>query len=717
MRVVFLKSLRTLAVASRAFLCALLFTASAGIFPAENRAQEQKKRPNLLLITIDTVRADHLGCYGYKGGTSPNLDALAAGGVLFTEAHAHVPLTLPSHANILTGRLPSTLNLRVNGLRMKSGTPNLALALKKKGYTTSAVVSSVIIDRNRGLAEGFDFYDDAMNLGPKGGGGSLGEKRAEETTRVALAESKKFTQGPFFLWVHYYDPHTEYIPPEPYKEKFAKVPYDGEIAYMDAQIGALLGGMEKAGLMENTIVAIAADHGESLEEFGESEHGVFIYEPVMHVPLIFAWKGHIPEGKRVAGLCGLVDIAPTLCELMGLPPVGTDGSSLVQSTSSGRVNPERSLYIESYHGYFGYGWAPLRGIMDGKYKFIQAPKPELYEWHVSEKNNLIQGLPSERMRLSELLARYPEADKGEKDQMERLLSDPSNQETLKQLLSLGYLSGRGQNPDNKGLLDPKDVISFEDDLMRARDLLEGYKVKEGIDLLLGLLKVNPTNIQALSMLGKAYLGMKDLAKAKVCFDEILKLRPQMENAHVSLGAIYETQGEIDLAIREYRAALTVNPRLPEAITSLSQVLINQKKYAEAESILDDAVIEGVGSSEIYFKLGNALAAQAKWERAKWAFTKSISMDPRKCQAMATLGNIAAKEGKVDEAISIYERALRIEAKNPYYLEAVGSLYLNGKRDPKKALPYYQRALDASPYGQNAARLKKIIAELKAESGR
>jgi arylsulfatase A-like enzyme/Tfp pilus assembly protein PilF len=672
-------------------------------------APPKSDRPNLLLVTLDTTRADHIGCYGKKDASTPNLDALSKEGVTFSQMHAHVPLTLPSHADILTGRLPSSLNLRVNGLRLKEGTATLATALKKKGYYTCAAVAAVVIDRNRGLAQGFDLYDDTMTLGPRGGGPPE-ERRAEETTRAAL-KAVRSARGPYFLWVHYYDPHYEYRPPEPFAKKFSKQPYDGEIAYMDEQFGVLLDTLRKEGKMDNTILVVAGDHGEGLMEFGEKQHGVFLYEPMMHVPCWMVWKGHLPGGRRVDALCGLTDLAPTLCTLLGITLPAMDGADLAPSIRG--KGSDRNIYMESYHGYFTYGWAPLRGILSGTLKYIESPKSELYAWRTGEKDNILRSKPSEAKAMSALLKKYPEADQGERAMMENLLKDPSNAETLRQLMSLGYLSGKGQSPDQKGLLDAKDAISIEGEMASAKELLDMSKDEEGIALLLSILKRNPANVPALSMLGNAYLARKEYEKARVCFEEELRLKPQMETAHLNLGTVYKRQGKKDLAMREYRAALVINPRFPEAASSLAGMYIDQKKHTEALTVLNEALKNGAESGDLYFELGLAEAMGSNFDRARWAFTKSVSLDPTRHESMANLGRIAFQQGKLDEAISQYERAVRLDSRNATYLATLGSLYLNGKDDPDRALQYYSKALSADPYGAEAPRLREMVRDLQS----
>lgn len=689
---------------------AALLTA-AGLFSAAG--VQAQAPPNLLLITLDTVRADHLGCYGDEKARTPVLDGLAREGALFENARSHVPLTLPSHATLLTGLLPSSLNLRVNGLPLKKGVPTLATLLKEKGYTTLAVVSSVILERERGLAPGFDSYDDRMTQPPRGGGAPE-ERKAEEVTKAALEALGK-VRGPFFLWVHYYDPHYEYRPPEPFAKAFAQNPYDGEIAYMDQEIGRLLQGMEKAGLLQRTLVAVAGDHGEGLMEHGERQHGVFLYEYALNVPLILRWPGRIPAGLRVKDLCGLVDVMPTVLDLLGQPIPRTDGRSLLPLLRGGSL-PPRPLYAESYHGYFTYGWAPLRALMDREWKFIEAPKPELYRYRVSETENLVLKEPARVEAFRRVLAAFPAADAGEKAEMERLLKDPSNAETLRQLMSLGYLSGGGVRPDAQGLLDPKDVISIEEELRSVTDLLDRGEKTQGKELLLSILKRNPENIPALSMLGLTYLQEGQYDRARVCFEREIALKPQMETAHLNLGTVHKRQGRLALAEKEYRAALALSPRFVEAAANLAQVLLDQNRRAEARKVLEEALAQGLSSSDLHFEMGILEAGDGRWEAARFAFTKAFSLDPRRHEALANLGRIAFQQGRVDEAIAQYERALRLAPREAAYLATLGSLYLNEKNDPHKARSYFQRALDADPYGPQAPDLREILKGLRDVEG-
>ncbi len=699
-------SVRRLTAVAISFLFLFLSTGQ----PAAGEPNEPAP-PSLLIVTLDTTRSDHIGCYGYGKGATPHLDSLASRGVQFLDAHTPVPLTLPAHATILTGLLPSSLNLRVNGLVLSGEHPTLATLLRDRGYSTGAVVSSVILDRTRGLNKGFETYIDKMTLIPRGGGPPE-ERRAVEVTDDALSIAEKMNK-PFFLWVHYYDPHYDYRPPSPYKEKFQEVPYDGEIAYMDAEFGRLLEGLKRQGRLENTLIVVAGDHGESLGEYQERQHGVFIYEPTMHVPLWMVWDGHLPAGRKIQGICGLADLAPTVAGYLGFTLGTSDGSDLRPAVVSGETE-SRPQYMESYHGYFTYGWSPLRGVLSDRYKYIEAPHPELYEWRISEKENLFAKKLQTARTYEELLAEYPVADEGEKEAMEKLLTDPSNAETLRQLMSLGYVSGVHQSPNRPGLLDPKDVIGIEEEVRNAHDLLDMGQSDEGISKLKGILKRNPENVPALSMLGAAYLERGELERAKVCFQNEILLKPQMDTAHFHLGTVYKREGNFKGAEKEYLAALILNPRLPEASANLAKIYLETGRHGDALTLLNEALESGAESADLYFELGVAEAVRKNWERARWAFTKTLSLDPTRHEAMANMGRLAYQQGRIDESISHYERALKIAPRSVQYLATLGSIYLSDKDDLRKALRYYQRALSADPYGPEANNLSQLVRELQAQ---
>jgi len=686
-----------------ALLCFLFFS------PFALTAQS----PNVLLITLDTTRADHVGCYGGKNVSTPNLDALAAKGVLFEEARAHCPLTLPSHATILTGKFTSTLNVKVNGSPLDQKFPLIQEKFKQKGYKTFAMVSAVILQQAMGLSRGFDIYDDRMAVTPKKGD-SPEERRAEETTTAALAAMEN-TKSPYFLWVHYYDPHYEYDPPEPYKQKFRDRPYDGEIAYMDAQIGRLMNGLSQKGLLKNTLIVVAGDHGEGLMEHGERTHGTFLYEYALRVPLIMAFDGRIPSGKRVSGLCALSDVAPTILELAAVQATGFDGRSLVPMFREGAWQ-DRAMYIESYNGFMDFGWAPLRGIVDRDYKFIDAPKPELYRYRTSEYKNIYREEPEQASKLRKELSRYPDTDAAQKTQIEKFLKDPSNADNLKQLMSLGYLSGLGMRPDNPGLMDPKDGIGIVEEVMKGMEVRDMGRMDEAKGIFLGIIKKNPTNIPALLCLGQIYLKENELEKAKICFQQELALKPCTDEAHLDLGTIFERQGNLASAEKEYRAAITVNPRQATAVANLSRILMDQKRPKEAKDVLEKALGSQIESADVYFQAGVLCAMESDFKNAEQYFKRTLSLDPLRYEATANLAQIAARTGRTDEAISLYEEAVKTSPKRADYYQWLGWLYQNARKDGAKALYYYKKALAIDPDGKESGQLRQMISKLERETG-
>lgn len=667
--------------------------------------------PNVILITLDTTRADHIGCYIGKEGFTPNIDEIAKKGILFEEARCNVPLTLPSHANILTGKNSSSLNLRVNGLELNPKHTLIQEVLKKKGYNTVAVVSSIILEKTRGLSKGFDIYNDKMTKIPKSGGPPE-ERKAEEATNATLQEMEKI-KPPYFLWVHYYDPHYDYNPPSPYNIKFEKNLYDGEIAYMDEQIGRLLKSLSEKGKLKNTLIVVVGDHGEGLTEHNERQHGVFLYEYALHIPLIFSYEGVLPQNKKISEMVSVTDIAPTIIDFVNEKMEGVDGRSLLGLIKESKWQ-ETPIYIETYHGYFNYGWAPLRGIMDREYKFIDAPKPELYRYRESEFKNIYTEKSEIVKKFRRELSKYPPADEGTLKELENFLKDPSNSENLKALMSLGYISGSNMNPNQKGLLDPKDGIAMEEELRTAQEVRDSGNLEKAKEMLLSIIKRNPTNVPALSILGGIYLYENKLEEAKVVFLEQIKLKPQMDSAHLNLGSVYKRLGNLELAEKEYRAALTVNPRMSEAVANLSQLWINQNRLKEAKELLEKAIQNQMENSDIYFEAGILYAMESNFEKARYCFTKTVSLNPMNHQALANLGRIAFKQNKYDEAISYYERAARIAYSSSEYYATLGSLYLNGKNDIDKAIFYFRKALAADPYGKSANELRQMIQGLEEE---
>src|SRR6266571_943104 len=348
--------------------------------------------PDVLLITIDTLRADHVGAYGYAAAQTPGLDRLAREGVLLEEAVAQVPQTRPSHASLFTGRYPFEHGIRDNiSAPLPSKIPTLATLLARAGYDTAAFIGAYPVSRASGLDQGFATFDDPFGAGeatpphptlsPRGerdGWEPRSERRASEVVDRALAWLGKPHDKPFFLWIHLYDPHAPYESPAPFRQRFAKHPYDGEIAYADAQANRLLAWLDRARRRANTMVVATSDHGEGLGDHRESEHMLLVYDSTLRVPMLVSWPGHLRAGARVGGQFRSVDLLPTVLDLLALPPVPTSGASRAAALREGARIPESESYAESLYGSLHFGYAPLRALRGHGWKYVDAPRAELY---------------------------------------------------------------------------------------------------------------------------------------------------------------------------------------------------------------------------------------------------------------------------------------------------------------------------------------------------
>ncbi|MBZ5688261.1 MAG: sulfatase [Acidobacteriia bacterium] len=364
--------------------------ASAGASPVPQSAASRP--PNVILITLDTTRADRMGFLGSNRGLTPNLDALAHEATVFSRAYAQVPLTTPSHAAILTGTYPQFNHVSYMGDPLGKGLPFLPEILHRNGYKTAAFVGALVLDPTKlapGFDQGFDVYDAGFHRRRRGEDNyhSL-ERRGEEVLSRASAWLSKHSAGPFFLWIHLYDPHDPYTPPEPYRTRYQADPYDGEIAYTDFVVGRLISDLRKRGLFENSLIAVMADHGEAFGEHGEKHHGIFLYDETIHVPLLFKLpRQH--SATKVETRVGLVDVAPSILQALHLPvPHAMQGQALLSSKTPDRMlrpgqrsdsSARRAVYSESGYGHLSFGWSMLKAWRAGNYLYVDAPERELYD--------------------------------------------------------------------------------------------------------------------------------------------------------------------------------------------------------------------------------------------------------------------------------------------------------------------------------------------------
>ncbi len=557
---------------------------------------------NVLLVTLDTTRADRLGCYGAPGDPTPRLDALAGGGVRFERAITVAPITLPSHATILTGLYPPNHGVRDNGeFPLAPSHVTLAELLGAQGYETAAFVSAFVLDGRFGLRQGFDHYDD--RVGPPSGEQSVEDRPAGEVTDAAVAWlGGRQSDRPFFAWVHYFDPHIPYAAPEPFRSRFAQEPYTAEIAYMDSEIDRLMRSVEAQGLSDRTLVVVAADHGESLGEHGESTHAMFIYESTMRIPLIVSNPSLFRQAPHVdASLVSVVDIFPTVLELIGVPDIPEhDGRYLFDT----ETDPHRRVYLETLAPYLDHGWSGLFGLRDGEHKLIQAPRPEFYDLVADpqEATNLYNDPPSavrpalEEMEreLGEMLAGWPDAGSIAAG------ARPLDPQALERLESLGYVGGVSR-PRERGLEDPKEMVPLIEEIDRAQAMAGNGQVAEAIRLLQRIDARSPDNPTVLAR----------------------------------LALLLSIQGRDVDAERTLRRELEIRPSARSQVL-LAQFLLKRREVDEAESLLVRAIEADPENSVAIVTLGDLAAEKKEWEKARELYLRARRVDPVQTKAMIDL---------------------------------------------------------------------------------
>ena len=669
----------------------LVVTALGGAwFLARRRAP-----PNLLLITIDTLRADHVGCYGDRQAATPVLDALAARGTRFATAVAHVPLTTPSHASILTGLTPLRHGIRDNGgFALPAGLPTLASAMKDAGYRRAAFVSGFPLDRRFGLDRGFETYDDRLPYGDDPRRAAYVERRADATTDAAL----RWLDGldprdrrPWLLFVHYFDPHAPYDPPPEYRRgRFAEHPYDGEIAFVDAQLGRLLRWLDAHGLTGRTVVLATSDHGESLGEHGEDTHGVFVYDSTLRVPWIMAGPG-VPPGRVARTVARGIDVTPTLLELAGLrAPSSMEGRPLRAAATQELA--DAPAYVESRFAFLQLGWAPLAGWRTARYKLVLAPRKELYALD-TDPHETANRLGSER----ETAARLQTALQAALAVKTPDAAHRADTETLERLRTLGYV-GNGEaaavDVDSAGRRDPKDAIALlrrvETGLAEARSDPE-----RAIRELTAAIEEDPRMALAWRYRAIAYAERKDYAAA---IADLRRLEADGRGSGDGLVLLAEClwrTGHAQEALPVLDRAAAALPGSPEPLLGRARALRSLRRDADAvvtyQQILDHVPEQPEalrGLADLALARGDAAGAAALYERIRRA-------DPADAGALVKLGVVAMREGRVEEAIADFRQALALQPQHPEALLDLGGALARSGR-PAEAVPYLERALQVGP---------------------
>jgi arylsulfatase A-like enzyme/tetratricopeptide (TPR) repeat protein len=566
---------------------------------------------SVVLISIDTLRADRTGPYGYRKGRTPTLDRLAREGIVVDDVYSHVPLTLPAHASMLTGLLPPRHEVRDNlGFRLGEGHLTLAERFKAAGLATGGAVSAYVLRSQTGIAQGFDTYDDALVVDTASQ--SLGSLQRDGGIAVDSLLGFVAAQGErrFFAFLHLYEPHSPWKPPERFQDLGS--PYDGDVAHADELLGRFLEGLRARKLLDRVILAVTSDHGEGLLDHGEEEHGIFLYREAVHVPLLLRLPGGAGAGTRVAGPIAQVDLAPTLLELAGLDSTGTDGQSLRAELATGKTRP-RTVYSETLYPRYHLGWSELYAASEGRFRLIRAPRPELYDLERDplEKENLARERPQAVASMDAWLSRVvgsvttPEA---------------VDAETREKLAALGYVGGGAGTLATGDLPDPKDRIASYESFKRALVLRQAGRDAEAVEQFRKVVAENPLMTDAWESLGLSLIRLDREREGIAALNQVLEIDPLRADTHMALAKLYGLQGKTDRAARH--AELGAGREPAKGFELLAQILMDAKRPREA----------------------------ADFAR------RSLAADPQRMMSHFILGILAKQQGRCEEALASFRAA-------------------------------------------------------------
>ena len=641
-------------------LCAVVIALASCSAKHEKASQPERStlRPlNVVVVTIDTLRPDHLQCYGDENIRTPTIDALAQRGVLFENAVAQAPLTPPSHASIFTGQYPTVHHVRnTGGFILPSSARPLAKILQEQGWDTAAFVSSAVLKKVVGFNNGFAVYDDEMpRQGSKEEFGEDAERPGGETVDRALRWLNAQSGKPYFLWVHLYDPHLPYNPPSPFKEEYKGRPYDGAIAYADEQVGRLLDAVKKKAPADKTIVAVLSDHGESLSEHGEFTHGVFLYDATLRIAFLMAGPG-IPAGLRVKQQVRSIDFLPTLISLLGgSAPNDIQGVTLTPAFSGAKTNTAIS-YEETLYPKLALGWAELRAIRTNHWKYIRAPKPELYDLTQDSREtiNVIQQHPDEVAKLAAQLNTMVGSSPSERVELKMI-----DERQMDQLKSLGYLGGfspqhydlNGQGPD------PKDKVGILKLLYEAENPAAHIPQNARIALLQRALHEDVSNPSLYHQLGGELEKSGRYDEALRLYESALQHGVENGRLHSRIADLCLRKGDKDRAIAEYETAARFNPSDLEGQSNLATAYLEKGRVDDAERAFKFVVAGDPNSAAAHNGLGLIAIQKHDIPSAKTEFEQAVKLDPELVEAQMNLGLIYEMEGDKTRARACFEAFL------------------------------------------------------------
>ena len=656
----------------------------------------------VILITIDTLRSDHLPAYGYHDVDTPAIDAFRSDAILFDRAYSHIPLTFPSHATMFTGRLPFENGVRDNiGFHLDPKVPTLPALLKGNGYATGAAVSAFVLRRETGISRGFDFYDD--NIDPANNGGNVGrvQRKGNETSELAKKWIGEHESKPFFFFLHLYEPHTPYDPPEPFKSRY-KSPYDGEIASADAIVGDFFSYLKDQGLYDKALIILLSDHGEGLGDHKESEHGIFLYREALQVPLMMKLPGEAMKGVSIATPVELSDVFPTIAAMTSTT-VGQAPSPVAVSlldVIDGKT-PHRQIYSETLFPKFHYGWSDLHSLIDDNHHYIQAPRPELYDLagDSAEKHNLVDQDRRNFVAMRTAIAPMIHAN-----------ATPSavSQEEQQKLAALGYIGSTAAGSD-ENLPDPKDKVGMSEDLRHAFELHSAGKYAEALPVLEKIVKENPRMLDVWDIMARDLDSLGRTEDAIEAAKTGLRLSPNtthlalmVAKMSIDLGRLDEAKAHAELAVKDEpsvahdilaRVALAKNDYATaereaklclesrdraSALLTLARIEEQRKNYALALDYCNRAIAfletrKGSSVNGLYYVRGDILARMERYPEAEASFRKEIELFPRDPQPYKNLILLYVTEGRNEEATQLVFQLIDKSPTPPAYAAVSSTL--------------------------------------------
>ncbi len=695
----------------KATLAILLALALAGC-TADERAVTGTPGTPVILISIDTLRSDHLPAYGYENGSTPAIDAFRRDAVLFERAYTHTPLTLPSHASMLTGVLPADHGVRDNvGYQLAEDVPTLPQILKNEGYATGAAVSAFVLRTESGLDRGFDFYDDRVEaIGPTAVIGRV-QRGGDETAKIALDWIRQHAAQPHFFFLHLYDPHTPYEPPEPYASRFAH-PYDGEIAFADSIVGSFLDELKRLGIYDRALIILLSDHGEGLNDHREEEHGIFLYREAIQVPLIVKFPGGAHAGASVGAPAQIVDVFPTILAQTG---IGGDDDTPGRPLGELLADPgePRLVYSETYYPRLHFGWSDLHSLTDGEMHYIHAPRPELYD---------LRADPAERQNVLEENRRTYFAMREAIEPLVRLADAPAAvaPEEAAKLAALGYLGSTVQTEPGEALADPKDTIEVFHQIRVAFTAYRDAEYARALEMIDALLADNRRMVDLWDLRSKVLTRLGRQAEAVAAAKEGLKLAPHashlaltVANLALEAGDLEDAERHADLALegepsqareilarialerkdlalagRYAREALEHDPQNLTAMMTVARVERDEGKLEAALARLDEvgrllAQRENRSITNFHFLRGDVLARMGRAREAEREFREEIRLFPEGAQPYKNLIFLLAVEGRTREAAALINDLVESAPVPPSYVAVCEVLELLGDERSKR----------------------------------